>query len=636
MTIDTRLAEAQAAHDCGDFAGALLHLQPLIDQTTDQPTLALLGEVMAGLGHREDAASIFEQAAEASGPDSARCLKRAAQLHFAAGNAEQAQLIGLRLLSIMPDDPVIVFILVSLFVKSGETGLVDALKDRLVKSQDEEHLLLASRLIAHDTPGSINLELYRKLSRLFPNDPYIRMAHLNHARACADFATVEREEAHLRQEIAAGNSAVLAAEDPHFALMWLDDEALLRQATNLGGFEAYTEKRRRQRRLQDHRWGKRLKIGYVSADLWDDHATMRLLGDVLRRHDRERFEITLFCNTPSRFVGFDTGGRGEWGSIVEIRDLDDTEAETLIRRMGIDILVDLKGHTGNNRCSLFNRMAAPVQVAWLGFPGSSIGVDCDYIIGDRFVLPDGAAPHYHELFCRLPETYQPNDPVRRALPPAASRASLGLPEETFLFASFNAPKKITPLTLDIWADILKAAPEAHFWIMGPKPELTSALAARGVAATRLHFADKMAYEPHLARVQAADLGLDTFPCNGHTTTSDILWAGVPVVTARGQSFAGRVSESLLNAVGLSELVAENHAALVPLAAGLAKNSAWTASLRDRLAAARFQAPLFDSERFCRHLETAYRMMADRARAGKPPAAFDVPALPARQEAFGGR
>lgn len=636
MTIDIRFASARDAYRSGEYAQALLHLQPLIDQAPGQPTLALLGDVMASLGHTADAADIFEQAAEAGGDETNRCQKRAVELNFAAGNEDKAQLIGLRLLGAMPEDPQLVFILVSIFRKSGETGLVDALKNRLVKSEDPEHLVLASNLINDDAPVSVNLELYAKLRRLFPNDPYIRLTYLDYARTCADFPAVEREEKALRDEIAAGNTGVLAAEEPHFAIMWLEDEALLRQATNLGGFEFFTEKRRRQRRLQDHRWGRKLKIGYVSGDLWDDHATMRLLGDVLRRHDREKFEITLFCNTPERFVGFDTGGRKNWGTIVEIRDLGDAEVEALIRRMGIDILVDLKGHTGNNRCALFNRMAAPLQAAWLGFPGSSVGVDCDYIIGDRFVLPDAAEPHFHELFCRLPETYQPNDPVTRALPPAVTRASLGLPEDKFLFASFNAPKKISPLTLDIWADILKAAPDAHFWIMGPKDELQSALSARGVVPARLHFADKMAYEPHLARAQAADIGLDTFPCNGHTTTSDILWAGVPVITARGHTFAGRVSESLLNAIGLGELVAENYAALAPLAASLAADPARVAALRHRLADNRFTAPLFDSDRFCRHLETAYRMMADRARAGKPPKAFDVPALPARVGGLGGR
>ena len=633
MTIDPTLAAVRTCLDRGQFGEAVSRLQPLIGEGTEAPVLTLLAEALAGLGLSGDAADILEKLAADDGAERYGHLRRAARLHLAAGNSDQAQLLALRLLQERPDDPELSFILVRIFQQSGETSLVDALKNRLVTSEEPEHLQLALELIGHEHLNPARGPLYRKLRALFPDDPYIRFTNLDVARGLCDFETVAREEAAIRAELDSGRTDLLAAETPHSAIMWLEDEALLRRATNIGGLTPFTRESQALRHAMPHAWARRLRIGYVSGDFWDDHATMRLLGEVLSQHDRDRFEITLFCNTPERFAAFDQGGRQRWGRIVSIRGMDDAEAEAAIRAAGIDILVDLKGHTGDNRCGIFNRAAAPVQVAWLGFPGTVAGVDCDYVIGDRFVLPAASQVHYHERFCRMPESYQPNDPVHHVLPPATPRAALGLPEDRFLFASFNAPRKLSLEALDLWAAVLRASPGADLWIMGPEAPIRAAFSGRGIDPVRLHMAGKCAYPDHIARAQAADLALDSFPCNGHTTTSDMLWAGVPVVTMRGQAFAGRVSESLLHAVGLPELVAGSAEGFVALAAGLAADRARMAEFTSRLAANRFRAPLFDAERFCRHLETAYEAMAARARAGLPPEGFDVPPLPARDGPF---
>ncbi len=621
---DLRLAAARSALDRGEFEAALQQAQALLTDRPDPALLVFIAETLIGMNHLAEAADLLEQAA-GMGHHPELVRRRAAELYFRAGREDEAQLIALQLLKVMPHDPTVVFILVSIFLKSGEMQLVDVLKSRLIASEDPEHLLLASQLMPQDSNNPANLVLFRKLRRLFPGDPYIRMALLGYAREFCDFETAALEEKSLREDMSAGDYSALAAEEPHGAVMWLESDAELKLAANLGPFVAYTEESRAARRAAQHARSDKVRIGYVSGDFWDDHATMRLLAEVLKLHDRARFDVTLFCNTPERFIGFDSGRRSEWGKIIPVRDLSDEAVRDMVREMGIDILVDLKGHTGNNRTGVFNLGAAPVQVAWLGFPGTSIKVDCDYVIGDRFVLPDEAGPHYHELFCRLPDSYQPNDPVNRVLPAAASRASLGLPEDVFLFASFNGTRKLTPLTLDVWANVLKAAPSAHLWIMALEEPVRRAFHDRGIASDRIHVATKMAYEPHIARVQAADLGLDTFPCNGHTTTSDMLWAGLPVVTARGHGFPGRVSESLLNAIGLPELVAGDYKAFVNLAAGFANDPASLVPLRQRLIANRFTAPLFDAARFCRNLEKAFTMMVDRARSGLEPVAFDVPA-----------
>lgn len=622
VTLDPRLAPARAAFDRGDYTAALTQLQSLITSTPDPQILVLLAETLERLDLLADAAGLFEQVAD-TGFEPEACRKRAANLYMKAGRDDEAQLLALQLLKVLPDDPVVNFVLVSIFLRNGETELVNALKNRLVGSDDPEHLLLAARLLPEDSNNPANLVLFRKLRRLYPDDIYIRMSLLGYAREFCDFETVEREQQALRTDMAGGDFSALAAEEPHNAVMWLETDAELRLATNLGPFQPFTPESRTARRTAPHHWGEKIRVGYVSADLWDDHATMRLLAEVLKLHDPARFEVTLFCNTPDRFIGFDSGRRKDWGRIVSIRELDDKAASGLVKEMGIAILVDLKGHTGNNRAGLFNLGSAPVQVAWLGFPGTCIHIDCDYVIGDRYVLPDEARPHYHELFCRLPNSYQPNDPVNRALPPASSREQLGLPGDAFVFASFNGTKKLTPATLDLWARVLVAAPASHLWIMAPEAPIRLALGQRGISQDRIHVASKMAYAPHIARVQGADLGLDTFPCNGHTTTSDMLWAGLPVVTARGHGFPGRVSESLLNAIGLPELVAADRDQFVELAAGLANDPQRLAPLRQRLIDNRYTAPLFDARRFCGNLEKAYEAMAARAKSGRAPVAFDV-------------
>lgn len=450
-------------------------------------------------------------------------------------------------------------------------------------------------------------------------------------------AEMEAQDAHLLALLKAGEAAAFAVDDPHDHLMWCDDEALNARITRMHGGTAFTLPSRAARRSHPHVFADRIRIGYLSNDFADQHATMRLLQGVLMLHDPARFDVTLFCYTPPGVIAHDQGLRQRYGRIVPVAGLDDAAARTLIRSMGIDILVDLKGHTRDARVSLVNSGLAPIQVAYLGFPGSGTGIDCDYVIGDAVVTPDASQPYYHEQICRLPESYQANDSLHRVLPPPARRADLGLSDDAFVLASFNAVRKISTATARLWAEVLRGIPNGVLWMMcddpGARANFCAFMADHGVAADRIVFAGRAAYPAHVARLQAADLALDTFPTNGHTTTSDTLWAGLPVVTRRGHNFTSRVSESLLGAIGLSELVAEDDRAFVALCLALASDRPRLDDLRKRLAANRLTAPLFDTERFTRHLERAFEMMVERHKAGLEPAPFDVPALPARTTAF---
>ncbi len=311
--------------------------------------------------------------------------------------------------------------------------------------------------------------------------------------------------------------------------------------------------------------------------------------------------------------------------------MSDEDAARLIRARGTDILVDLKGPTSGARPGILNLGGAPIQVAWLGFPGSGRGIDCDYIIGDPVVTPETSAPYYHEKFCRLPETYQCNDGLNRPLPDARTKADIGIDESTFLFASFNSMSKLSPDIIDLWAQILLRVDESKLALFcsydKQHQNFLAAMARHGLSADRFVFLPRATYADHLARIPAADLGLDCYPCNGHTTTSDMLWMGLPLLTFKGSNFASRVSESLLNAMGIDELVMENAEVFVDRAVSLANEPETLTRLRAQIIDNRFRAPLFDTKRFTGHLERGFEIMSERYKSGIAPDHFDVPPLP---------
>jgi predicted O-linked N-acetylglucosamine transferase (SPINDLY family) len=447
------------------------------------------------------------------------------------------------------------------------------------------------------------------------------------------FDELQVENERTLSGISRNDNFIKVCELPFNNLMWCGDEKINSSVYDHRS-PVFSYADRQRRRTRPHNFGDKIRIGYLSGDFSSAHATMILMNGVLENHDRSKFDITLYCNTPDSIVANDAGFREGRANIVDIKKLNDTEAHDRIRADSIDILVDLKGHTRDARIGLVNSGPAPIQVSWLGFPGSVTGIDCDYIIGDPIVLPDSSKPYYHEKFCRLPECYQPNDNRKRPLPPPMRRVDAGVPSDKFVFASFNNVKKISFETIGAWLGILQACPDSILWIMCAdeiaQKNLLYYVKNKGVSAKRIIFAKPIGYEAHLARLQAADLCLDTFPYNGHTTTSDCLWAGLPVLTVKGTNFASRVSESLLAAIGLSELVADSVDEYVNLACELAGDNNRLRSLRQTLIHNRFSASLFDTGRFTRHLENAYEMMAERSKAGLDPDHFDVPALPPRE------
>jgi predicted O-linked N-acetylglucosamine transferase (SPINDLY family) len=378
-------------------------------------------------------------------------------------------------------------------------------------------------------------------------------------------------------------------------------------------------------------WGNaKIRIGYVSGE-FRHQATSVLIGELFELHDRGRFEL----------IAFDNGGddasvlRGRieraFSEIVSIARLGDREAAVAIRDRKIDLLINLNGYFGRERQRVFSFRPCPIQVSYLGFPGTLGAPYIDYILADPQVIPEGHDAFYTEKVVRLPDTYQVNDRQRVIAERVPTRAELGLPAAGFVFCCFNNNYKITPRTFDIWMRLLSGVPGSVLWLLEGNAaavrNLRQEAQRRGVAPERLVFAPRMNLPEHLARHRQADLFVDTLPCNAHTTASDALWAGLPLLTCTGGTCAGRVGASLLHAAGLPELVTDSLDAYEARARELATASGELADIRARLERNRSTCPLFDTERFRRHIESAYSTMWERWQRGEPPASFAVAPLP---------
>lgn len=376
--------------------------------------------------------------------------------------------------------------------------------------------------------------------------------------------------------------------------------------------------------------GGKLRIGYLSSD-FHHHATSMLLVEVLEQRDRAGFDVTLFSHGQDDGSPLRARMTAACERFVDLRECGLAQTAQAIRDQGIDILVDLKGYTGQTRIGALAWRPAPVQATWLGFPGTTGADWIDYFIGDPTVTPLAHEAHYSEKIAQLPVCYQPNDRCRPVAATAGRRGDWGLPEDALVLASFNQIYKIVPDWFDLWARLLRELPQAVLWQLAgsdtAQTNLRRELAARGVDPARLLFAPHVVAHEHLARAALADIFIDTFPCNGHTTVSDALWAGLPVVTRCGESFASRVGASLLRAVDLGDWVADDDEGYVQRVLRLAQDPDLRTGLRTHLVRSRTDAPLFDSHRFARDLEALYLRMWQRHAAGLKPQHLAAQAAP---------
>ena len=370
----------------------------------------------------------------------------------------------------------------------------------------------------------------------------------------------------------------------------------------------------------------KIRLAYVSAD-FREHALSFLMAGVFEHHDRETFETLAISLLPREPSAMGARVAAAFDRFIEVWGRSDEEIASLLRELDVDIAVDLMGHTARSQPGIFARRAAPVQVNYLGFPGTMGSPAIDYLVADSFLVPHELARYYTEAIVHLPECFQANDD-RCAIGPTPTRASVGLPENVRVLCCFNSSFKLNPPVFEAWMRILRAIPDSVLWLLGENASLQGNLrreaAARGVDPGRLVFSGKCSYEAHLGRLGLADLFLDTTPYNAGATASDALRVGVPVLTWAGEPLASRMAGSLLRTVGLEELITWNAGDYVSKAIDLLSRPGRLAELRAALAVNLRNTPLFDTARFCRYLESAYIGMHERALRGETPRGIAVP------------
>jgi len=466
-------------------------------------------------------------------------------------------------------------------------------------------------------PAIADVELLLGIDPFFP---YARGNHFHLKALIGDWRSFDREKGDLESQICAGKRVA----QPFICQAFTDSPAILAACARSFAADKFPPLPAvfSKSRLSD-----RIRVGYVSGE-FRQQATMTLSAGLFEQHDRTRFEIFAFDNGQNDQSVMRKRLEGAFDHIVPISDLSDLNAAKRIAEEQIDVLVNLNGYFGASRNGVFARRPAPLQVSYLGFPGT-LGADyIDYILADANAVPEGEEQFYAEKIVWLPNSYQINDDKRiRPAATSISRATYNLPDKAFVFCNFNYGYKIGPEIFDVWMRILGRVPGSVLWLLSDEnlfsENLKRAAEQRGIDGNRLIFTHTVSPEEHLMRIPLADLILDTLPCNAHTTASDALWMGVPLLACRGTTFAGRVGASLLAAVGLPQLVAETLTEYETLAERLARDPAALASARDHLDKNRYTVPLFDTARTTRAIETAFTAMMDRWQNGEKPQSFRV-------------
>jgi protein O-GlcNAc transferase len=430
--------------------------------------------------------------------------------------------------------------------------------------------------------------------------------------------------AKLAPEVRSRTEEGRPAADPLILMGYHDDPALQRQAS-----ENYLRDRMPQpprplpgRAISS---GGRIRIAYLSAD-FRTHPVASLIAGLFEQHDRRRFEVSAISHGPDDRSAMRARMQAGFEHFHNVQGLGDLAVAKLLAKSNTDIAIDLNGHTQGARLGILAFRPAPVQVSYLGFPGTAGASFIDYLIADKVVLPPAQQSFFTEKIAYLPHSYQANDSMRK-IAAAPTRHEAGLPNSGFVFCCFNNSWKITAPLFAIWMRLLTALPGSLLWLFadneGACGNLRRAAAAHGVDPDRLAFAPRVPEAEHLARHRLADLFLDTLPYNAHTTASDALWSGLPVLTCLGNSFPGRVGASLLQAIGLPELITKSLAEYEALALKLATEPSLLQASRDKLRDNRQRSYLFDTDRFRRDIEAAYTTMWEIAKRGEPPRTFAV-------------
>lgn len=604
------------------LAASLAELElTLAADPNDLAALTNAGTILTQLTRFEDAA-IYYLRAIALAPNDREILLACGGTLLRVGRAFEAVAIGERLTAEFPDDTGAFRLLATGLMAIGadrdaETMLRQALR---LDPDDAGTATSLGVLLARGGRHRESLEIFEDLLGVDPESAVANVNRLLRRLALCQWDDLAAMRANALRHLPRSPGTVpldvvLIADSPMEQRVAIERHV----AAEVGSFPVPMHHDRRRDKIG---------LAYLSAD-FREHPVAYLAAGLFETHDRSRFEVTAFSTLAGPPTAIRKRLEAGFDRFVHIHDRPDDEVAAEMAKLGIDILIDLTGFTYGNRPALLARRPAPLQLSYLGYPATMGARFIDYILADPTVIPPDQFDAYTERVVHLPNSFQVNDRKRAIAPLSSGRKEAGLPERGFVFAAFSAPYKLTPEFFDVWMRLLREVEGSVLWLASASKEVIENLRReaerRGVAADRLVFAARVPENAdHLARLALADLCLDTLPYGAHATTSDALWAGVPVLTCLGKAFAGRVAASLLKAIGVPELVASSLAEYEAIALRLARDRDLLAALTARVRDGRLTSPLFDTERTTRAIESAYSTMWERHLAGLPPESFTVP------------
>ena len=565
----------------------------------------------------KDALPALRKAAELL-PDDAEAHGNLAAVLRACGQLEAAVASCRRALLIRPD---FAEVHNNMGVALKELGQLEAALASYCKAVE----LKPNFAEAHNNLGILLFELgqfdgaaasYRRVLQIKPNFDFASGMYLHSKMQCCDWEGID-EASH---EILRGINEGKAVSEP-FALLAIPSMPMQqKQCAEIYIREKYPEVQTSSGKIVRY-FHDKIRLGYFSSDFYN-HATAHLTAELFERHDRSKFEVIGFSFGASPYDDMRQRLSASFDRFLDVRNQSDQDIVNLAKSLEIDIAIDLKGFTTKARTGIFALHPAPIQVSYLGYPGTMGAPYIDYLVADPTLIPVEHRQYYSEKIAYLPNTYQVNDSLRKISERQFTRGEAGLPGDGFVFCCFNNSYKISPAIFDIWMQLLKQVEGSVLWLLEnstyARENLQDEAKKRGIAPERLVFAKRMDLPDHLARHRLADLFLDTFFYNAHTTSSDALWAGLPVITYLGDTFAGRVAASLLNAIGLSDLITYSHEEYRALALELAKNPARLSAIKQQLEKNISTHPLFDTKLFTRNIEDIFIQMWERNQQYLPP------------------
>ena len=493
-----------------------------------------------------------------------------------------------------------------------------------VQNYDKAIKINPKHIMSHNNKGfalqqlkkvDASLKSYNEAYKINPNFNFLFGKLIHTKNKLCKWETFDEDINSLKEKLNKNKVASLP-----FSILSLYDSPLLQRKTSEMYIKETFPKKNISKPITKSLANKKIRLGYYSADFYN-HAMSYLLAKLFELHDKSKFEIIAFSFSPERNDEMSKRISNAFDQFIKVNFKTDKEISELSRELKIDIAIDLMCFTTNSRTGIFSEKCAPIQINYLGYPGTSGANFIDYIIADKNLIPKKNQKYYSENIIYLPNTYQVRDSTQKISNKIFTKDELGLPKNSFVFCCFNQNYKITPSVFDIWMRLLKKVEKSVLWLIKDNDvavyNLKKEAEKRGVKSDRIIFAKHMPVSEHLARHKIADLFVDTFPYTAHTTCSDALWSGLPVITRTGQSFASRVAGSLLNAVNLKELITKTEKEYEDLILKLAKNPKQLKEIKNKLKKNRLKEPLFNSKLYTKKIESAYKKIYKRYNSDLP-------------------